>query len=431
LVNGASAEAAFGSVTSIGCNPTSLFQPQTMYVGSDGVCYVADTFHSRVLRLTACATATTGKAFDGVFGQTNKTTCFNQTDPLFSNFTMFLPRGVVGDGSGSLWVADSGNGLLKKYTGAATAVDGVSPAVILGDFMGVSGAGCTDQLMTAPRQLTYDTVTNTLWAADLVCNRIAAYQNANTKTNNDTIDYVLGQLSRFTALPTCLAQGLAGPWGVYFDSGTNSLFVGDSVNQRVLVYSNARSLTTGSSATFLIGQNSFSDCFDPTVPLDVRVIPNGLYYDSTVNLLVTSPLENRVPHYKCVTTQSPSNTPFFPIPSILVSLFGPLFTPSSNAGQSSSKTHSKAAGGVSATQTKGASPSQTGTSTPQTKQTTSTGVTATSSPQSAHNSHSSTKANLLVCQALCQRAFYVCKKSSGNNARLCRLGKKNCVKLCH
>jgi len=306
--------------------------------------------------------------------------------------------------------------------------------------MGVSGAGCTDQLMTAPRQLTYDSVSNTLWVADLICNRIAAYQNANTKTSNDTIDYVLGQLSRFTALPTCLSQGLAGPWGVYFDSGTNSLFVGDSINQRVLVYSNARSLTTGSAATFLIGQNSFSDCIDPTVPLDVRIIPNGLYYDSTVNLLVTSPLENRVPHMKCVTTQSPSNTPFFPIPSILLSLFGPF---PSFGGQSTSDTKSKATGAssskspvvtstktpvVSSTKTPGASPSKTGTSTPQKK---STGVSATSSPQSGQNSHSSTKVDRLACQTLCQRSFYVCKKTSGNNARLCRLAKKNCVKLCH
>jgi len=386
--NGASAEATFGGTFSTpGCTATLMNEPGALWISPDGICYVADSVNSRVLRFTSCGTLASGAPADGVFGQNSMTNCSGQD--------VSIPYGITGDASGNLWVANFIGALVQKYANAATAQIGAQPVVLLGGQNLALPKGCTSDAMTEPKNLAYDSTSNTLWVADFICNRVLAFKNANTKVTGDSADYVLGQASILTMLPTCLSAGLSAPWGLWFDAGTSALFVADYANQRVLVFDNAGSLQTAASANSVIGQPDLTTCTGGNDP-NTMILPYGIYYDTTLNLMVADFVHNRVLRYQCPT--SPSS--------------------------------SKAAG---------TSPSQTGTGT---KNPILSGVELTQSNTKAGATPSHTKAGAisnsptnggvlarLACQALCNGEFQVCKRT-GVPTRLCRLQKKGCVHDC-
>jgi len=201
----------------------------------------------------------------------------------------------------------------------------------------------------------------------------------------------LGRPLFLTMLPTCLSGGLSAPWGLWFDAGTSALFVADYGNQRVLVFDNAGSLQNDASANSVIGQTDLSTCTG-AMDANTMIIPYGIYYDTSLNLMVADFAHNRVLRYQCPTT---TKTP-------------------------------------SASKKAGSSPSQTGTGTK--NPVLLSGVVA---PSASHTkvggaSKSSTNGGIiarLACQAICNGTFQVCKRS-GIPTRLCRVQKKSCVHDC-
>ena len=91
--------------------------PQGLLEDAQGNLYVADTYSHSIRRVSAAGVVTT-LAGTGARGYTNSPT------PLLAAFA--LPRGMVLDSVGNLYVVDTGNSSIRRLdavTGAVTALD--------------------------------------------------------------------------------------------------------------------------------------------------------------------------------------------------------------------------------------------------------------------------------------------------------------------
>jgi sugar lactone lactonase YvrE len=105
----------------------SFNRPRGIALGSDGALYVTDTLNHTIRRITTAGVVTT---FAGTAGSSGT------TDGTGSAARFGFPSGIVGDGSGALYVSDQENNTIRKVTlagvtttiagnGSITAADGV------------------------------------------------------------------------------------------------------------------------------------------------------------------------------------------------------------------------------------------------------------------------------------------------------------------
>ena len=222
--------------------------------------FVCDSGNHRVLRFGTVAFLTGGSAAEAVFGQTT----------LFSTFLrggadgMTRPQDVVVDASGTLWVADEHRVL--RFDQAATKpssspADGVMGQV---DFTTTS-TGVSSSVMLAPSGLAVSGTT--LYVSDYEANRMLRFDNAATKSNGAAAQAVFGQAS-FTAISADVtASRFNQPQGLAVDpSGTETLWVADQSNHRVLAFANVTTATVNPGATRVLGQTTFTGKIGVTPP---------------------------------------------------------------------------------------------------------------------------------------------------------------------
>src|SRR5262249_34743891 len=99
--------------------------PCGVAVDSAGNLFVADTYNHTIRKVTSNGEVTTLSGSPGVSGTDNNT----GTRARFNT-----PRGVAVDGTGNLYAADTGNGLIRKIT----------PAGVVSIFTGISFVGGYD-----------------------------------------------------------------------------------------------------------------------------------------------------------------------------------------------------------------------------------------------------------------------------------------------
>lgn len=204
--------------------------PSGLFVDASGALWVADTGNNRVLKFTNIATGASAAFAIGGGGGPSAT-------------TLSGPRGVVVDAAGGLYVADTGFSRVLRYapplTGgmAATTVFGHAGSMTNGSAnQGGIGAGT----LALPERIAVDTA-GRLWVADTGNNRVLVFD---TPVTNQTATRVFGQASR-TLVPSFTgsitdspdgfvnAAGLYGPRGLAFD-GTGTLWIADRDNSRVV-----------------------------------------------------------------------------------------------------------------------------------------------------------------------------------------------------
>jgi sugar lactone lactonase YvrE len=199
-----------------------------------GELFVVDTGNNRVLRFSSAVAATIGASAQAVFGQPDLTTGTANTGGL-SATSLNGPTGIYIDASGALWVADTGNNRVLRFD-AATAVS-------------VTGA-------------------------------------------TTTADQVIGQANFTTATSGTTLTTLNGPHAVSVDASGN-LWVADSLNNRVLRFDSVTSLGNGATATRVLGQANGTTATAASTQAGMSN-PSALAVDASGNLWIADTGNNRV-----------------------------------------------------------------------------------------------------------------------------------------
>ncbi len=193
--------------------------------------------NNRVLRFDNAACKANGANADGVLGQTD----FTSSGSDCTQNGMSIPRGVSGDPSGRLYVADNNNRILV-FEGAAGLANGANAQHVLGQAnfttCTANTGGISAPSLNAPTRVFFDPGANVLWAADFYNNRVLMYGNT-----AEPAALVLGQPDFSTTSAAISQTGMNSPTAVTVDPTTGKVFVADESNNRVLRFASAAALT--------------------------------------------------------------------------------------------------------------------------------------------------------------------------------------------
>ena len=229
-------------------------------------------------------------------GQPGFTTSTCDNPLLTSPQQLCHPAGVAVDNhSGLLFVADGDNNRILIWPSATKFRNGEPASAVLGQPSFAIGGKCTGGTTASticdPNGLAVDTLGH-LFVSDTDGDRILRFSPP--FSNGMAADMVIGQRSFTTSICGVDASTLCHPRGVALDASGN-LFVADSNNNRVLVFE--APLTSGESASLLIGQAAFNDkhCNRSGSPGPQTLCgPRGVILDPAGNLYVAEDDNSRV-----------------------------------------------------------------------------------------------------------------------------------------
>jgi hypothetical protein len=277
----------FGSNTAA-LTSTGLSGPIAVTVDpATGKVFVDDYTNSRVLRYPSAAAMTDGSAAEAVLGQTDFTSNVTGTTAT----TLFYPRALAIDASGNLWVADWDNSRILRYDNAATISSGAAASGVLGQ------TGFTTKTYSASSTTLHNpngvfASGTTLWVADAANNRVLRFDNAASKANGGSADAVFGQ-SDFTGAAAGLsATQFNGPSQLYVD-GSDNLWVVDALNDRLLMFPDASTASSGEPATLVLGQPNMTNSGAATSTTTLQTVA-GVYGDPIGNIYVGDAGNQRV-----------------------------------------------------------------------------------------------------------------------------------------
>jgi sugar lactone lactonase YvrE len=241
--------AEFATPYTLSTSVTSGFTLDSTSVGviadTSGNVYVADTGHHRIAKVTSTGSVTIfAGSTSGASGSANGT----GTAASFKS-----PRGLARDTAGNLYVADTGNNLIRKITTA-----GVVTTFAGGTLSGYVDATGTSARFNSPHGVAVDSSGN-LYVADTGNNRIRKITSAGVVTTRATI---------------------TAPVGIAVDSGGN-LYVANSPAG----YSIQKITPTGTVST-LVGSANATGLTDATGTAARFTAPTGLAVDAVGNVYV-------------------------------------------------------------------------------------------------------------------------------------------------
>lgn len=241
--------------------------PAAIAIGPNGRLWVVDYGNSRVLSWPNAATADRQPA-DLVLDK----------GPGNNDF-LGGPESIAVDGSGNVWVADSGNHRIVVYRTPVTT--GMKASFAFGAYQEAAPDPPLRNLFNFPRGLAFDKANN-LYLVDEFHDRLLIY---NTPLTTDTT-------------PDRQIAGIANPRGVAVDSQGN-VFVTDSENDRVLAYRTPLTTDLVSDRTFGTTDDG-KDCFtDSSTPSRTTLAcPVDLTVDTAGNLYVSDIYNHRVVVYR-------------------------------------------------------------------------------------------------------------------------------------
>jgi NHL repeat len=212
---------------------SSLDYPEDVAVNARGDVFVADTYNNRVVEVTPQGRVT-GVAGDGVAG-------YSGDGGLGVFAELNEPTGVAVDSQGNLYIADSGNNVIRRVdakTGIITTVAGDYAADLANDRLGgFSGDGgpATQAQLNDPQGVAVDGAGD-LFIADTFNNAIREV------TPNGVISTVVNSASAGGGIPPAgpessgaapTASQLNTPYAVAVDPGTDVLYIADTGNSEI------------------------------------------------------------------------------------------------------------------------------------------------------------------------------------------------------
>jgi sugar lactone lactonase YvrE len=305
--------------SSSAANPTAVAIDQS---ATPNMLYFVDSNNNRVLAYTCpaggCTALTSGGAANFVIGQPNfvANTC-NSTGRNAAS--LCVPSAVAVDGSGRVYVADTGNERVLVFD--RPTVNGSSAIAVFGQGGDFTSSGCNlnggpdADSLCMPEGVALDKFNN-LYITDFNNNRVLEYNTPFALTSvpgsgDTTADLEFGQGdgsgSDFTDNTLnsggVSATSIANPQDVATDSKAN-VYIADSGNNRVLEYNEATTSTSGPANTtanleFGQGNGSGTDftqfgC-DNNGPLSSQGLcdPMGVTVDSDNNVYIADYFNNR------------------------------------------------------------------------------------------------------------------------------------------
>jgi sugar lactone lactonase YvrE len=240
---------------------STLHFPRAAVVDPQGRLWISDGSNNRVLRFDNAAFLGNGAPAGAVLGQANFTSAAAGT----TGSTMNGPHGLVLGSNDALWVADRFNHRVLRYNAVSGKANGASADLILGqpdltsfspNRGGAAGAGT----LREPFGLSLDESDN-LWVTDSQNHRVLRYSAAGAiAVNGVAANQVIGQADFVSVLVNRglprAAETLDTPFGVFAAPG-GDLWVGDFSNKRVLRYRNAAGRGNGVAADLVLGQANF------------------------------------------------------------------------------------------------------------------------------------------------------------------------------
>jgi len=232
---------------------------------------------------------------------------------------MSLPTGVALDVLGNLYVADF-SPVIYRFNAVAGVASQTNANLIVSGTTGTFA--CTQNTFAGIGEIYVDPFTSALFVADANCNRILGYNSVHLKLAGSLADFVVGQPS-FTSVATgCTATQFSAPYGVSYNQGTNTLFVSDSGQNRVVGFTNflnaAGTATTqlGATGNLVFGQATLTACAPvaPASATNLKTPVSTYYFNQGVgpqfNLFIVDSGNNRVLRDECPpsTSATVSNT---------------------------------------------------------------------------------------------------------------------------
>ena len=249
----------------------ALDEPLAVTAATDGTLYIADSGNSVVRKVSTAGVITT-IAGNGRPG-------YSADETMAVNAQLNYPSGVFMDASGSLYIAEAGNARICKIspTGVITTTVGVTVPGYSGD-----GGPATEAALDWPTALTGDSNGN-IYLADSMNSRVRKITPAGTiltVAGNGTFDYS-GES------PPALSATLDYPTGVAV-TATGTVYVSDSYNYRVRAIGPQGLLTT------VLG-NGTSYSGDGSPAIDAQLSrPHDIALDRVGNLYVVDTGNARV-----------------------------------------------------------------------------------------------------------------------------------------
>lgn len=245
----------------------------------DSILVVADGSRHRALIWTVRPSSNNGPA-NIVLGQSD----FTSTTPGSGAADLNIPSNAWTDGT-RLAITDEGNHRVLIWTSFPTRNRQPADIVLGQTTFGQSSAvdPPTSSSMARPRGVHFDG--SRFYVADMNNHRVLIWASF-PRTNNQPADYVLGQPGFSSRNAGIGSTGMSRPTGIA--TGGASLFVVDSGNSRVLVYSPVPEVSTA-PASFVLGQPDFLRNIegvsqaDMRFPVQATTLGNALYVTDAFN----------------------------------------------------------------------------------------------------------------------------------------------------
>jgi sugar lactone lactonase YvrE len=287
-----------------GTSATGLSGPFGMSVDASGNLWIPEVNNNRVLMIPSAHIASNGASGTVVLGQPNLTA--NASG--LSSQNIFNPYSARHDAAGNIWVADISNRRALRFDAPLSTFQNASIAIGVPDFL-------TNNLVAPSAVRTrfvadIAIVGTALYMTDYDNHRILRFDAP--YTTGMAASVVLGQSLMTTNIannPSSLL-GVNAPHGL--SSNGTDLFVADHLNNRVLVYLNVNSKTSGAAPDAVIGQPNLATITAAVTQARISDVLNVLMSPAG-QMFVAEPSNHRVSVYgPTFTTPAPTVTSFTP-----------------------------------------------------------------------------------------------------------------------